>query len=268
MSVIVKTRGIVLRSVRFSESSSIVTFFTEKAGKIAGMVRGARRAGNRFGSSLQPMSHVSVVIYRKPGREVQTVSQCELVESFRRIPAELERISIGMQFVELVNLLTHGEEENEEVYRLLSGSLRSVDSEPNPGRALLYHFEIEILRILGFRLDFEHCGHCGTPFGESFVANGKLRIDIRSGGPVCAGCAMAGGRYDLRPRGDYEALRTLSAGGWEPGRGDPVIGEDGAENLEAFLNGYFAYHIAGYRRLRSAEVFRKLIPPRGQQTAG
>lgn len=259
MSVIITSPAVVLRAVKFRESSSVVTFFTEKAGKIAGMVRGARRRGNRFGSSLQPMSHVSAVIYRKPGREIQTVSQCDLLEQYSRIPGDLDRISIGMQFVELVNLLTHGEEENVGVFQLLTGSLRSLDSEPNPGYPLLYHFEIELLRILGFRFDFEHCGGCSTPFSEAFIVDGKIRLDIRSGCPVCRDCRMPDDRLDLLPQTDYRFLRGLSRGG--PGVGGPGQAAVPMESIETFFDDYFRFHIAGYRRLRSAEVFRSLAEP-------
>lgn len=264
MSVIVKTDAVVLRAVKFSESSSIVTFYTERMGRIAGMIRGARRAGSRFASALQPMNHVSIVLYRKPGREVQTVSQCDPAGTFRNIPRDLDRISTGMQFVELVYILTHDEEENRELFDLLRDSLHALDAEPNPGVWMLYHFEIELLRILGFRMDFEHCAGCGSEFGGEFAAGGTVRFDVRAGGAVCGTCARSDGQYHRLAEEEFRLLGALRAGPVHPDR--EAWSRVSRENIDELFERYFRYHIPGYRKPRSVEVFRRMtaedVPPR------
>ena len=63
--MIAKTEAVVLRSMKYRETSRIVSFYTKQFGKISGIVKGARSPKNAFGSALQPMSHVSLVLYKK-----------------------------------------------------------------------------------------------------------------------------------------------------------------------------------------------------------
>ena len=68
MSYIAKTEAIVLKSMKYRETSKIVTFYTKQFGKITGLVKSARSAKNKFGSSLNLFSHIELVIYKKEGK--------------------------------------------------------------------------------------------------------------------------------------------------------------------------------------------------------
>jgi len=252
LSTIIKSEAVVLRAVKFGESSRIVTFFTEEFGKIAGMVKGARRPGNRFGSTLQPMSRVSVVIYRKPGREVQTVSQCDHVRTWRRITTDLDRIAAGMQMVELVGMVLHDEEENREAYGLLTSALGELDAETISPWWLFYDFEVQLAGALGFRTDFHRCAGCGRPAEEFSGAAGTVKFDIGRGGPLCRSCDSPAVRGTLLSPDDMAFFLRLTPG--KIGGGAPAFTRN--EQIEKFISEYFAHHLAGYRTLRSGEIFR------------
>ncbi len=254
MSAIVTTEAVVLRTVKFQESSRIVTFYTERFGRLAGIVKGARKSPGRFGASLQPMAQVSVVVYRKPGRDVQTVSHCDLIVARRRIPLDLERMAIGLQMVELVTMVTHDEEENRELYVLLAGSLLELDAEISPGWMLFYHFQIRLAGILGFRPDFSHCGGCAKTCPEGRTDGGMVRLDIERGAPLCRDCDSPERRCVLISTNELELLAMLALH-------LPAAPENGAvsgERIEKFLFDFYSYHLPGFRKLRSGEVFRRV----------
>ena len=71
--MIVKTDAIVLKSMRFRETSKIVTFYTRRYGKIAAVAKGARETKNKFGAALEPMTGVNLVFYKKEQRDLQLV---------------------------------------------------------------------------------------------------------------------------------------------------------------------------------------------------
>ncbi len=265
MSSIAATNAVVLRSIKFQESSRIVTFYTERFGRIAGIVKGARKSPGRFGASLRPMSQVCVVVYRKPGREVQTVSQCDLTVAYRRIPIDLERMSVGLQMVELVTMITHDEEENRPLYDLLSRSLSELDGEIDPGCILLYYFEIRLAGIFGFRPDFAACAGCGRPYGDGLPEGTMVRIDIERGGPLCGDCDSPGRRCVLLSASELQLLGDLSV---RPRAGSRNIADGSggrSERIEKFLFDFYTFHLPGFRRLRSGEVFRQVgehFPPK------
>jgi DNA repair protein RecO (recombination protein O) len=257
VSAIVSTNAVVLRSVKFQESSRIVTFYTERFGRLAGIVKGARKSPGRFGSSLQPMAQVSLVVYRKPGREVQTVSQCDLAFAYRRIPSDLDRMAVGLQMIELVTIAARHEEENPELYALLAGSLKDLDADADPGRQALYRFQLRLAGILGFNADLGACPVCRRPEDGSWLpATGMTRLDVERGGPLCPRCDSSGVRGVLLSASSLRFLRSLTAGG-PPGSGTgPVPDRD--ERIEAFLFEYFSFHLPGFRKLKSGEVFDRV----------
>ncbi len=254
MSGIATTEAVVLRTVKFQESSTIVTFYTERFGRLAGIVKGARKSPGRFGASLQPMAQVSVVVYRKPGRDVQTVSHCDLVTARRRIPLDLERMAIGLQMVELVTMVTHDEEENRELYALLAGSLLELDAETSPGWMLFYHFQLRLAGILGFAPDFSRCGGCGKPVPAGSADGGMFRVDVERGAPLCRNCDSAERRCVLIQAGELRLLDLLVRRLPAAPEGDATSGE----RIEKFLFDFFSYHLPGFRKFRSGEVFRRV----------
>lgn len=268
MSPIVGTEAVVLRAVKFQESSRIVTFYTERLGRVAGIVKGARRSPARYAASLQPMSHVSVVIHRKPGREVQTVSQCDLVAARRRIPEDLGRLTIGLQMVEVVTLVTHPEEEHRDLFLLLRDSLARLDGDPDPGWPLYYGFLLRLAAALGFATGLGRCPVCGAPAEEGIGGGRSVRLDVERGGPLCPRCDLPGRRGVLLPPGDFILLRGLEPAGVAARDAGPAAGDAAAsgvpadgerrERIEQFLHEYFSFHVPGFRRPRSGEVFRRL----------
>ena len=69
--------GVVVRTHKFGESDRIVTIVTQDSGKVKAVAKGVRKSGSRFGSRLEPMSHVQLQLYR--GRDLDIVNQVELV---------------------------------------------------------------------------------------------------------------------------------------------------------------------------------------------
>ena len=56
--------GIVLRTHKLGEADRIVTLITQDSGKVRAVAKGVRKTSSRFGSRLEPMSHVQVQLYR------------------------------------------------------------------------------------------------------------------------------------------------------------------------------------------------------------
>ena len=62
---IVKTRAIVLRTMRMGETSSLVTLYAQECGKLKAMARGARKPKSRFGAALGLMTEVPSRLLRQ-----------------------------------------------------------------------------------------------------------------------------------------------------------------------------------------------------------
>jgi len=151
--MLIRTEAIVLRSIPFSETSLISTLFTKEKGKMSVMAKGARRPKSRFGSTLQPLSVVQAVIYYRPTRSLQTISEC----AHTRIPLldSLECLTAGLRMAELTYALTQEEEELPTIFDLLVSVLCRM-RQPHSSAALLQlYFEMQLATELGFAPGFE-----------------------------------------------------------------------------------------------------------------
>ncbi len=151
--MILRTDAIVLRAMRYGETSRIVTLFTREKGKVAVLARGARTAKSRFGSTHEPLSIVEAMISTRPTRTLQTLRETNH-RTRLRIADDLGKISAGLRMAELTNALTEDEQASPMLFDLLAGSLAGLDSLDTgaggrPASALLF-FELRLAHQLGF----------------------------------------------------------------------------------------------------------------------
>jgi DNA repair protein RecO (recombination protein O) len=259
MSAIIRTEAIVLRRMKYSESSLIVTFYTRQFGKLSGIVKGARKSTGKYGASLQPMSYVMLVVYKKEGRELQTVSQCDLIRSFRSLGEDLEKMAVGMSMVELVTVVAHEEEGNVALFTLLATSLASLNDAARNVRNLLYHFELHLMRILGFAPSFRTCVSCQADVHERIQFDESYSFHLSRGGVLCRSCKnIPGPKISLSGDG-LRILHLLGSQASAEAILDLAIDAEMRGELERFLWAYLQYHVAGMRKLKSTEIFSRIL---------
>lgn len=146
---IIRTEAFVLRTIKYGETSLIVTLFTREKGAITVIAKGARRPKSAFGASLQPMSYTQVVFYYKPTRSLQTLSESALVEPFHALHRSLEKITIGLRVVELLRALLEEEDPHPRVFNLTREVLRRLDvADARPSNVWPY-FQLRLAAHLG-----------------------------------------------------------------------------------------------------------------------
>ncbi len=145
-----RSDAVVLRSLKYGETSRIVTLFSRDNGKMSVLAKGARLSKSKFGSTLQPMSYIQVVYYYKPSRTLQMLSESTHLQPFHRIPRDLDRITIGLRLVELTHAVLEEEERNPLIFELLVQVLHYLDEADRRYRNLLPFFQLRLATFLGF----------------------------------------------------------------------------------------------------------------------
>jgi DNA repair protein RecO (recombination protein O) len=108
--------AVTLRSQHYSESSRIVTFYSRERGLIKGIARGARGKRARFGSTLEPLQRVRVSLAVKPTRDLQTVTQADLLNPYARLREDLFRSTYAQAVAELLGRVVQSEQAAEEIF--------------------------------------------------------------------------------------------------------------------------------------------------------
>ena len=122
-----KTEAIILKSQKQGETTKILTCYTKAFGKIKVIAKGARTSKSRFWGNLEPLNHVVIVFYRKENRDLQFLSQVDILKSFLHIRSELGRTSLAMLACEWINLSEVGEEANVKMFNLLYETLNGLN---------------------------------------------------------------------------------------------------------------------------------------------
>jgi DNA repair protein RecO (recombination protein O) len=259
MSTIVTTDAIVLKSMKYRETSKIVAFYTHKFGKISAIVKGARRSKSKYGSSLEPMSYVSVVIYKKEGRELQTVSQCDVIKPFRHLTDDLDKIAVGLSVIELVSIVAHEEEENIPLFNLVIDTLTALnDAKRNPSN-LFYSFQMHLAQVLGFQPIFDRCISCGSDILSTASINESIEYHLDKGGPLCVNCSnVPGHRTKLSPK-VFNILERIASTSTFDSMQNLEIDKKSRNEIESFLWSYLQYHVTGFRALKSTKVFSRIL---------
>ena len=148
--MIIRTEAVVLRTLKYGETSLIATLFTREMGKVAVIAKGARRTKSKFGSTLQPMSYTQVVFYYKPTRSLQTLSESAHVRAFHNIGRSLKKLALGQRMMEMTAALIQEEEANPHVFNLLVQTLRRLDEAERRIENILPYFELRLASLLGF----------------------------------------------------------------------------------------------------------------------
>ncbi len=255
MNQIITTEAIVLRSIKYSETSKIVTFYTRELGRVGAIVKGVRKKESKLGSALEPMSHVQIVLYTKESREVQTVSQCELLKSFHHLAADLDSLSAGFTFLELVYTITHEQEQNIPLFSLLRDTLISLGNQQSAHTNFLLYFELKLAELLGYLPLFTHCGNCGNAI-ETETVTSPWFFSIQKGSPICGSCSQAmQGLVRVSSR-SITALQTLHGISVPEEAGRVNIDVPAQDEIEQLLLKHLQTHVAGFRVPRSRAMFK------------
>lgn len=167
--------AVVLRTYKLGESDRIVVLCTREHGKVRAVAKGVRRTTSKFGSRLEPASHVNLQLYE--GRELDIVSQAELVESNQELRADLERIGRAASMLEVIEQVCQEGERTSVHYDLIVGGLRAVANYDTP--LVVPSFFLKLLGHEGVALSVDACVECGSD--EELVS-----MDLGAGGVRCA----------------------------------------------------------------------------------
>jgi len=177
-----QSEAIILRTFNIGEQDRLVVLFTRDFGLIKGVAKGARKFKSRFGSSLEPMSLVNAFYYEKESRELVTISNCDLRESFFEIQADFD-VSVGLSyFAELCQEFFPARAKDDRLFRLLLACLRALKAGADFNFVGAY-FEAWFLNICGVMPDFRTCRKCRKPAPRGGWLN------ARRDGLMCPRCA-------------------------------------------------------------------------------
>ncbi len=255
--MIAKTEAIVLSAMKFRDTSKIVRLYTREFGKVSVIAKGARDAKSKFRGALEPMNHVACVMYRNNNRDLQLLSQCDIMQSFRSVSDSMEKMFAAMSAVELVDIVSHDEDENQTLFHLLLNHIRVVNSATKQPSLALYYFETKLSELLGFKPELMRCTHCEKSMERE--EENYRGYATTSSGILCKNCSEGLNNAEKISTASLAVLQRLQAANVVDSIMDMQIQPGTHDEVRRSLRSHLQNHIEGFRGLHSEEVFAAIL---------
>lgn len=198
-----KSKGIVLRSIRYGEADRILDLYTRDAGLISGIAKGIRRTKSRFGARLEPLSCVDFMAYQ--GRSLDTITQVETLRSFHEIREDLSRYETAGRIVQAVRALSGGDEADRRIFNLLYHALESLANMPSGHGSIEAAFSLKLAILAGYAPQLDACLNCEVELQSA----GNPYFSPPLGGVLCSDCkTLSSESFPIAPR-TLERLKYL-----------------------------------------------------------
>lgn len=185
-----KSPALVLRTIDFSETSSVVTLMTRDFGKVRALAKGARRPKGPFESALDLLCLSNVVFIRKSNEALDLLTEAKLLRRFRIRDRDLSSLYGAYYVAELVNELTHDYDAQPALFDAADETLLALATTGSIP-ALLLRFELVALALTGHAPSLDTCVECGAPVGGMAVGGagaGRVAFAQLAGGVLCPRC--------------------------------------------------------------------------------
>ncbi len=157
---IYKSEGIIVRQMPLGESDRIVTLITSKGSKIRAVAKGVRKPKGKLSGNVDLLNLVSASVAR--GRNLDVISEAHALKTFRTIKEDLASTSRALYLAELTDIFTVEGDPSESLYNLFINTLEVLES-GDSNKMWIRNFELKLLEISGFMIDFFSCIHCRKP---------------------------------------------------------------------------------------------------------
>lgn len=223
--MLVKTKGIVLGQIPFKESSLIIKIYTEELGT-RGFIQSAAKKTKKQSKTAYflPLSLLDLVVYHKPNRDLDTISEVKFLYTFRKIPFETSRSSVAIFLAEFLHQALKFEAQDPSKFRFLEKKIRELDADETNVANFPITLAMELSHFIGFGpTDFE-----------------DLKEEIDQTKPSEKSISIIKSLI----RGDHET--TLSSG------------KERRELLEIILK-FYSNHIENFRELNSLPILHEVL---------
>ncbi len=252
--MIVRTSGILLHQIPYSETSKILKVFTQDKGLVSLIAKGASRPKSKFKGHLKPLAQLEFIFNFKGDDTLNILREVSLQKDYAAIQEDLNKQALSNLFLEVFLRHLYGPEPSYPLYDLLSSSLSSLNAShkaPADFPIYLCDFLIQFSGIMGFRPQFKECVHCNTPLNLN-----KYAFDPSMGSPVCKPCEdLSPLRLPPLASKIFLWLEGLQFQGIYSGR----ISTYDLRKAEELLLQFLIHHSSRNKPLNSYGFYRKLL---------
>jgi DNA repair protein RecO (recombination protein O) len=241
-----KTKGIVLRTVKYGETSVIVSIFTELFGVQSYLVNGVRtstKKGTGKASLFQPTAILDMVVYHSELKQLQRIKEFKWGYLYKHILSDVRKNAVALFMVELLTKCLKQPEANPELFDFAEDVFIHLDESSDAVTANLpLFFALHVPVFFGLRLSDNYS-----------IKNHWL--DLQEGSFVDAQPMHPHFLEDKQAAVTSQLLKVM-----QPEElGDIKLNHDFRRQLLFAYETYYALHIQDFGTMRTLPVLREIL---------
>lgn len=151
-----KTKGIVLKTVKYGETSLVITIFTELFGVQSYLVNGIRTAtkkGSGKANLFQPSAILDLIVYHNDLKNLQRIKEFKWHFLCKNIFYDIRKNAVALFMVELLTKCLKQPEANADLFQFTEDAFIRLDESSDIVTANFpLFFAIQIAVLFGFRI--------------------------------------------------------------------------------------------------------------------
>lgn len=210
------TQGLVLRNIKYGETSIISTLYTSDFGLQAYIIQGARssRKTGIKANYFQIGQFLDLSVYHKPGKNLQYIKEVKLNADYAIQSQNIIKQSIAQYCCELILRCVKEEEQNTDLFNFLAAFFKEIKALSRENLALApIQFTLQFASKIGFAVnenaDDSHCffdalngEFCDDITQNRYIAN-------REASEIIAHCLQSNQTFAATNKNRENALHSL-----------------------------------------------------------
>ena len=241
-----KTKGIVLRTVKYGETSVIVSIFTELFGIQSYLVNGVRistKKGSGKANLFQPTAILDLVVYHNELKQLQRLKEFKWGYLYKHILSDVRKNAVALFMVELLTKFLKQPETNPELFQFSEDSFLHLDEGSNAVTANIpLFFALHLPIFFGLRIMDNY-------------SSTNVWLDLQEGNFVDKQPSHPH-FLDEKPAAiTSQLLKVMQPHELE----DIKLNHEFRRNLLHAFETYFALHVQDFGTLRTLPVLREIM---------
>jgi DNA repair protein RecO (recombination protein O) len=234
-----QSRGIILRSIKYSETSLILDIYSLDYGLRSYIISGVRKSKTKsHASALQILNMVAFTAYPAESDKLSRIKEFNIYHKYENLTYEVIKTSVGIFLIELIRNSIREREENNSLYEFIEKKFIELDKIATQELTTFY---------LGFVLSFtEYLGFYPL---KNYEGDKKI-FDLMNGKFVEEN---ENSRYTL----NIQQSRLLSMLLYN--HENLVFNKPEREDLLNNLLKYYLLHIPDFKALKSLDVLKEIM---------
>jgi len=240
------TKGIVLRTVKYGETSVIVTIFTELLGVQSYLVNGVRtstKKGTGKATLFQPSAILDLVVYHNELKQLNRIKEFKWDHLYIHIFSDVKKNAVALYMVELLTKCLKQPEAHPDLFYFAHDAFLHLDesSETVTANFPLY-FALHLPVFFGFRINDNYSGK-------------KSFLDLQEGEFTDEAPRHSFFLEDKQAEITSQILKTQRPEELE----NLKLNHDFRRNLLYVYEKYYALHLQDFGILKTLPVLREIL---------